>query len=70
MSKSVAALQASDKTSATNKDQPAAGKPAARPFVPLKPRRKLAIALLLLFLLWMVLLYVMYFTTVYGRATP
>jgi hypothetical protein len=68
MSKSVAALQASNKMPAMNKDQPAAGKSPAKPFVPLKPRRKLTIALLLLFLIWMVLLYVMYFTTVYGHA--
>jgi hypothetical protein len=36
-------------------------------FKPLKPHRKLAVALLVIFLVWIVILYVMYFTTVHGH---
>jgi hypothetical protein len=52
----------------SSKDQPAAKSAAAKAFVPLKPRRKLAIALLVLFMIWIVILYVLYFTTVHGHA--
>ena len=68
MSKSVAAPRASEKMSAASKDRPGEAKPAPKAFAPLKPRRKLAIALLVIFIVWIVLLYVMYFTTVYGHA--
>jgi cell division septal protein FtsQ len=66
MSKSVA-LRGSEQMSA-KKDQAAQAKAAAKPVAQLKPRRKLAIALLVVFVIWIVILYVMYFTTVYGHA--
>ncbi len=66
MSKSVAALRGSEQMS-QSKDQ-AASKAAPKPVAQLKPRRKLAIGLLILFVIWIVILYVMYFTTVYGHA--
>ena len=67
MSKSVAAPRASESMS-SSKDQPAASKPAPKAIAPFKPHRKLAIGLLIVFLVWMVILYVMYFTTVYGHS--
>lgn len=68
MSKSVAAPRASDPMT-SSKDQPAKAKAAAAPKVaPFKPHRKLAFALLAVFVVWIVLLYVMYFTTVYGHS--
>jgi hypothetical protein len=70
MSKSVAAPRAPEKMS-SSKNQPAAKSAAATApkIAPFKPHRKLAIVLLVLFIVWMVLLYVMYFTTVYGHST-
>jgi ABC-type Fe3+ transport system permease subunit len=67
MSKSVAALRGSEQMSAKS-DQAAQAKAAPKPVAQLKPRRKLAIGLLVVFVIWIVILYVMYFTTVYGHA--
>ena len=60
MSKSVA-LGGSGEMSEKN-DQ-AAARAAPKPVAQLKPRRKLAIGLLVVFTIWIVILYVMYFTT-------
>jgi hypothetical protein len=68
MSKSAAALRTPEQMSASN-DQPAAKKAAApKAVAPFKPHRKLAISLLVLFIVWIALLYVMYFATVYHHA--